>query len=335
MADFSVTPASEDNHDIGNETQSIQSEMAFVASESGDYEDQKTAFVEEEIPSVELRPSALVLASGPLLGKKIDVPPGGLVIGRATTCDITVGSRKDGVSREHARVYFEDNGLFLKDLESTNGLRVNNVSLRFSPLRPGDLIQIGRTLLKVVAGGQDARYHETMYNKAVRDPLTGLFNRQNLQAMLTGEVKAAVKGRRPLCLMMCDIDHFKRVNDQFGHQAGDEVLRQMGRLVRSGLREADRAFRYGGEEVLVLLPNTDIDSAMAIAERLRKMTEMRRFAFGEVVIPLTVSIGVGQFTNSIEALVGKADAALYAAKNGGRNRVVRATQSTDRIDPSS
>ncbi len=322
MADLgAITPAGDDPH---SETQHIHSsELPHFEAESSGYDEQPTAFVEEDsLPAEELRASALVLASGEQLGRKVDIPAEGMTIGRGSSCGLTVGSRKDGTSREHARVYFDGGELCLQDLNSTNGLRVNNEQLRFSRLRPGDLVQIGRTLLKVVAGGRDARYHEALYNKAVRDPLTGLFNRQNLDVVLANQARQAITRHLPLAIMMLDIDHFKKVNDTHGHQAGDAVLRQMAKLVRSGLRASDRAFRYGGEELLVMLPNTDLEHALSIAERLRRMAQSRRFAFEDAVIPITVSIGVAQLAGTVDDLIKRADDALYSAKKGGRNRVV-------------
>jgi len=162
---------------------------------------------------------------------------------------------------------------------------------------------------------------------ASRDGLTGLNNHRTFYALLKDEIVRTERLKRPVSLLMLDIDYFKRVNDTHGHQAGDAILKEISDLLVKQARAVDRVCRYGGEEIMVILPETDPTVAMKIAERLRAAVERRPFDIGGgKTININVSIGVATYplqVNSLEALVKAADVALYAAKQGGRNRVCR------------
>ena len=161
--------------------------------------------------------------------------------------------------------------------------------------------------------------------QVMRDPLTGMYNRRYLDDALQAEIARTIRDRAPLSLMMIDIDHFKRVNDMHGHQAGDEVLKMLAGILRSEARRSDVACRYGGEEFLLLLPKMNVESARTRAERWRQM-------FAEMEVPVesgklrcTLSIGIAVFPehgSSAEDLLRNGDRALYLAKALGRNRVV-------------
>jgi diguanylate cyclase (GGDEF)-like protein len=160
--------------------------------------------------------------------------------------------------------------------------------------------------------------------RSTLDPLTGLFNRSALEqrlAELDGQPGARAEAGSPHALLLCDLDHFKRVNDRFGHAAGDAVLQDVAYTMRGALRAGDSIYRVGGEEILVVLPGAGEADALEIAERLRQAVCERR----PVGVPVTVSIGVavsGAGAADTDELVSQADAALYAAKAGGRDRVV-------------
>jgi diguanylate cyclase (GGDEF)-like protein len=164
------------------------------------------------------------------------------------------------------------------------------------------------------------------------DELTQLYNRRAMEDMLDEEAEQATRYRRPLSVMMIDFDHFKDINDRHGHQAGDGVLRDAARLISAGLRANDKATRYGGEELCLILPETGADEAFALAERLRLSLEGHTFRVvrgdgAAAELRVTASIGVaslGDHAESAERLVRAADRALYEAKAAGRNRVVRA-----------
>ena len=163
-------------------------------------------------------------------------------------------------------------------------------------------------------------------DQAIRDELTGLYNRRYLLAAIDSELRRAERSSEPFCVMLLDIDHFKRVNDSFGHLAGDQVLKLMSQTVVMQLRTIDCFGRYGGEEFILLMPQTYLHGAMAGAERVRKSIEQANFDIVEAGTSMTVSIGVAEFFDgeSVEQLIARADLALYAAKNDGRNRVIAA-----------
>jgi diguanylate cyclase (GGDEF)-like protein len=159
--------------------------------------------------------------------------------------------------------------------------------------------------------------------QAIRDPLTGLYNRRYLDSTMEREVARCKREGHPLSLMLIDIDHFKRINDTYGHQAGDEVLKKLASMLLG--RVTDIACRYGGEEFLVLLPNMPHSTALEKAEQHRKAFEEAAISFGEFTISATLSAGIATYPGhgtSPNELIGHADQALYRAKAAGRNRVV-------------
>ncbi|HEY5085765.1 MAG TPA: diguanylate cyclase [Gemmatimonadaceae bacterium] len=160
------------------------------------------------------------------------------------------------------------------------------------------------------------------------DVLTGVANRRSLEERLHEMWEHSQRLHEPLSLVMCDIDHFKRVNDEYGHQVGDTVLQQFAKLLYTEAREIDKLGRYGGEEFVLLLPGTVLDAAVTFAERIRECVEKREFTYGEgQSLHRTMSCGVaswpGPLVTDQEALIRAADEALYVAKETGRNRVVR------------
>jgi diguanylate cyclase (GGDEF)-like protein len=159
-----------------------------------------------------------------------------------------------------------------------------------------------------------------------RDGLTDLDNYREFRRQLTEETQRSSRYGRPFSLLMLDLDHFKQVNDTYGHLAGDEALRGLAALMRREVRPVDRIARYGGEEFAIILPETSTTGALATAERIREIVATRPIAVnGERQVALTVSIGVGTYPDDAdteEKLVGAADQALYTAKSGGRNRVI-------------
>jgi len=169
-----------------------------------------------------------------------------------------------------------------------------------------------------------------LYERAVFDPLTSLFSRRHLEAELPRIFSEAKRTQHPLSLIMLDIDHFKHINDTYGHKTGDEVLAKVAKVLRSCLRSYDTAFRYGGEEFCVALPRTALPTAAKVAERIRKTVQKTEFLSADGrKIAVTVSLGVAQLAPSdanYTSLIERADAALYQAKRSGRNRVIVATQ---------
>jgi diguanylate cyclase (GGDEF)-like protein len=181
-------------------------------------------------------------------------------------------------------------------------------------------------LLGIVAAQMSVTLERASYflqqeDHARLDGLTGLLNRRMFQQMLTDEIQRARRYGRPLSLVMIDIDHFKKFNDMFGHPVGDEVIRMVSRTIKGLARATDRAFRYGGEEFAVLLPETSSGNGHTLAERLRTAVEEDRSVKG---LSITISSGITEFavTDTLESFVRRSDTCLYSAKESGRNRVV-------------
>jgi diguanylate cyclase (GGDEF)-like protein/PAS domain S-box-containing protein len=173
--------------------------------------------------------------------------------------------------------------------------------------------------------GQIQSLQTELREQAIRDPLTGLYNRRYLNETLARELARAVRENHPISFVMIDIDHFKKINDAFGHDAGDVVLRKLAAQLLSQTRVVDIACRYGGEEFLIILPNVTVAKALEIAERWRKSFMGFTMPLGHSSIQTTISCGVSVFPlngNTVEELISNADKAMYQAKATGRNRVV-------------
>ncbi len=166
---------------------------------------------------------------------------------------------------------------------------------------------------------------ETLHSQSVRDPLTGLFNRRYLEASLEREVSRAKRSKRPLGIVMLDLDHFKPFNDTFGHEAGDNVLRELGTFLQRHVRGDDIACRYGGEEFTLILPEAPLEVTRARADQLRERIKQLQVDYcGQLLGPLTVSLGVAILPDhgtSGDAVLRAADAALYCAKAEGGDRI--------------
>ncbi len=246
-----------------------------------------------------------------------------VIIGRDEGLGITLA--EDAVSRNHAKIRFGERGVYIEDLGSTNGTFVNDRGTSSARLKHGDLIKIGATILKYIESSNiEAAYYEEIYRVMIIDGLTGAYNRRYLEETLERELARARRHGRPLSLAMFDIDHFKKINDRFGHLTGDYVLRDLGAIVRGRVRQEEVFARYGGEEFVVMLPETGLRHALLFAEALRSLLERHDFVFDDQRIPVTVSVGVAEFEpnmrNHLE-LLAAADRKLYDAKDGGRNCV--------------
>ena len=270
--------------------------------------------------------AALVVIYGQDLGRKYDLKQEEIAIGRSPKSDICVD--QESVSRDHALITNTSKGLRIKDRGSTNGTFVNDVAVeadRDHELRNGDLVKIGRTIFKYIAGGNiEAAYHDEIYRLTTMDGLTQIHNRRYFDEQIDRELSRSRRYDRVLSLVLMDIDHFKQINDQHGHLAGDYVLKQLASAVRTRIRREDVFARYGGEEFAVILPEIDLKGARLFAEKVRQMVSRQHFTFDSQLISVTMSVGVATLKPAHREpadLVRVADEKLYEAKTNGRNRV--------------
>ena len=278
----------------------------------------------------------LVVYSGPDLGRQIVLDEGLCTLGRSATSQLQIGG--PGISRLHAEICVTGPSATLRDLGSANGSFLGDARLTDQPqlLKDGDLIRLGSVALKFYAHHSlDAALHDRVMRLATLDAGTGLFNRRYLMDSLKRECRSARQTGRPLCLVMLDLDHFKRVNDSHGHAAGDLVLRECAAIASLVVGQAGVLGRIGGEEFLVLLPDTGLAAALALAERLRAAVAGHSFELpasetlgaadrGSVQHRQTISLGVAAWADSmtdVSQLMAEADRGLYQSKRGGRNRV--------------
>ena len=256
------------------------------------------------------------------LGKRYPLGNEPIRMGRGSENSLTL--ENDAVSRRHAQVEKRGEHYHVVDLQSTNGTYVNDEVVSDYQLRRGDQIKVGNTIFKFLSGSDlESQYHETIYKMTIVDGLTGVNNKRYFSDTLERELPRARRHDRPLALVMFDIDHFKAVNDNFGHLAGDYMLKEIAQLVVARIRPDDIFARYGGEEFALLLPETTLEGGQLIAEELRKRIEEQAFEFEGEQIKVTVSCGVSQLSADEKAqeFVKNADRLLYVAKNNGRNQV--------------
>ncbi len=273
--------------------------------------------------------ACLVLYSGPEPGQRYPLREGTLRVGRAPDCELLLDS--SGISRRHAELQVGPDEVQLRDLGSVNGTHVNEhrVSAPVT-LRDGDLLRMGDVLLKFFPRhSMDALLHDRIYRMATVDAGTDVYSRRYVMDALAREIRRARRGKRPLAVLCLDLDHFKTVNDRWGHGAGDQVLREAAALLHAELRGGDILGRIGGEEFLVVLPATPLADARALAERLRaalagRALQVRQPDGSDVAHRQTASLGVAMLVPEMvdaSQLLATADAKLYEAKRAGRNRV--------------
>ncbi|MBK7586422.1 MAG: diguanylate cyclase [Myxococcales bacterium] len=257
-------------------------------------------------------------------GKRFKLEKSPLTIGRVPDNDIVLDD--DAVSRRHAQVEQRGEPWFVVDVGSRNGTLHNEAELKKEcELGHGDRIKVGSTIFKYLTGADaESAYFEEVFKLTITDGLTQVNNRRHFDEALEREFLRARRHRRPLALLVIDIDFFKKINDEYGHLAGDQVLRELAQLVLARVRRDETVARYGGEEFVVLLPETALDGAISLADNLRARIAAHSFVFQEVTIPVTVSIGCAEFHEddaTAPDLFRRADEKLYQAKKTGRNRV--------------
>jgi len=265
----------------------------------------------------------LVVIYGRELGRKYELSEDVVTLGREP--DNTVIIDADSVSRHHARVETYGGSKYLVDLNSTNGTYVNDIVAMREQLSSGDFIKVGDTIFKYLAGSDiESAYHEEIYTMTVTDGLTQVPNKRALMDFLGREFSRARRYGRNLGCLMFDIDHFKRINDEYGHLTGDYVLRELALVVRRRIRKDEIFARYGGEEFCIILPEAEPTGMREFADLVRSIVEQHIFEFESEQIAVTISVGISHLTDSMDGpvdLIKAADERLYKAKHQGRNRV--------------
>ncbi len=271
------------------------------------------------------KPACFLVVGGELNGTIFDLLDGETVVGRNPDC--TIPLEFQGISRKHFKAIIKHETCIVEDMGSSNGTFVNNTKLEGQKtLQKGDMVKLGSIALKYLPKGDTERLtYDKLHKEANTDGLTKCYNKMYFNNKLDLEVKKSKITGNPLSLIIFDLDHFKNLNDNFGHDAGDYVLKEMASLLRdNGIRKGDTFARYGGEEFVVLLPKTNLKQAFEIAERLRKLVAKNEFVYDNNRLPVTASIGVADYRQGVETgadLFKRADSAVYKSKEGGRNQV--------------
>lgn len=269
---------------------------------------------------------ALVRFDGPDAGRVYSLHSKELVVGRGIDAEVHIAD--SGVSREHARIFLRSDELWVRDEQSCNGTFVDGFRVSNARIEEGSLVQFG--------GNASFRYSvmtqhqcgvlQRLYDSSTRDSLTGAHTRRYFDEVLDAELAFAERHGQDVTALLIDIDYFKKVNDTYGHPAGDAVLREVVRRLRRSLRREDVLARFGGEEFVIMLRNTGQERALRVGERVRRAVAQRPMGADDTSIQVTVSVGCCTSTQSVprtaKELLGLADSRLYQAKNGGRNRVV-------------
>jgi diguanylate cyclase (GGDEF)-like protein len=271
-----------------------------------------------------LTSACVVVIEGEHLGKRADIDKRRVLVGRSDEADLFLSH--ESVSRRHCEFWRDGDDYRVRDLGATNPTQLNGRPVSAAVLKDGDHILVGQCTLKFISATSiEARYHAEVHQLASNDPLTELPNRRHFFEAADREIARCVRTGVPAAMCLVDADHFKMINDRYGHIAGDEVLRHLAHLLREKLRQGDVSGRIGGEEFAVLLPECSAQDAVAVfSEPLRLAVEQAEFTLGGVRRQLTVSIGIAGLTpnrDNRSALMKAADVALYRAKDSGRNRV--------------
>jgi diguanylate cyclase (GGDEF)-like protein len=311
-----------------------------MPSEKISKEESGATKLREETPTAkstqrELRP-ALVSLRGELMAVPIPLERDNVTIGRALEADVRLNDSR--ASRLHARITTEkdpttkETSYRISDLGSTNGTLVNGELVTDALLNDGDKIVIGDNLFRFdMLDEIDREFQQQIHRLIAHDELTGLLTSKSFFSELRREAARAEAEARPFCVLMMDLDHFKEVNDTYGHLVGSNTLEETGRIIKQALRAGDVASRFGGEEFAAFLLDANYAQGLVAAERVRVALAEHEFSASRTDSPdpqakhrITISIGVAAFpddaTDPIQ-LVELADSALYRAKRSGRNQI--------------
>ncbi|MET0344057.1 MAG: GGDEF domain-containing protein [Polyangiales bacterium] len=295
-------------------------------------------------PEVRPRQTALTLhiVKGPRTGAVLTIDGPSVVLGRGDDADLRIPD--PSLSRMHARFERSGDDTVVTDLDSLNGTLVEGTRLSGPlTLQSGQLLTLGNVQVRfAVQDAAEVQVSRDLYEAAVRDRLTGLYNRGYFDERLAAEFAFVTRHQTSLALLLIDLDHFKQVNDNHGHPTGDLVLQAAAAKIRGSLRAEDLAARYGGEEFVVLARSTDTGGATVLGQRLRTRIAQSEVRGPNGLVKVTASVGIAVMRkeivfNGVGDFLQAADEALYEAKRGGRNRVVlhpTATHAPGRVDGS-
>jgi diguanylate cyclase (GGDEF)-like protein len=299
---------------------------------------EKTSIVASDTFKVRMQaaddvPPAIVVLIGPpgYVGKQYPINGNDIVIGRSVESQVYIDDRS--LSRSHAKFAVNNTDVSIIDLGSTNKTIVNGQvlpPLASCLLKNNDQIKTGNVIFKFLEKGSiEAMTNQAMYERAQKDALTGAHSKGALFEKGPEAIKRSEVLNEPLSLVTFDIDHFKKINDTYGHPGGDHILKELCHVVISKLiRSNDFFARYGGEEFVLLLAGSTLKTAGEVAERIRHTIETSEFIFEGRKIPVTISVGVAlKAANETEwtQVYERADRALYSSKQNGRNRVTIAS----------
>ncbi len=267
--------------------------------------------------------ACLIQYSGTRVGKRYILDENDMDIGRIETTDIYIND--PSISRKHCHITIRNNICEINDLGSSNGTFVNEKRIETIKLKHNDMVRIGSVILKYIAdGNSEGAFMDNIYKKATIDATTAIYNKQYLIDELDSHFKLSKNYGRPLSLIIFDLDHFKKVNDVYGHNAGDFILKGCAQLAKQTIRKTDMIARFGGEEFVIILPDTEKKQAVEMAERVRSKIGNSPFKIDGKLIKQTISAGVSLLTDRFKnpkELIEDADHKLYQAKKTGRNKV--------------
>ncbi len=277
-------------------------------------------------------PPAIVVLVGPngTVGRQWLLTKEETTIGRSPDCDVYIND--NSLSRSHAKIVLTHSGVSIVDLNSTNKTAINDFSLApmtTNKLQNNSRIKTGNIIFRFLDKGNiEIITNQQLNDKAHKDALTGAYSKGALLEKGPELITRSVNLNEPLSLITFDLDFFKKINDNFGHLAGDYVLKELGRVLNDKLvRANDFLCRFGGEEFIILLQSTHLKTAVEVAERIRTTVESHQFIFDQKKVPVTISIGVSQLQQNEywDSFYERADKALYQSKQNGRNRVTVAS----------
>lgn len=304
--------AAADDNDVGEKTTVLSGEQTL----------------NKEMQKAKEQEACLIIVRGTPQGQRYFLTQAEMTVGRDPSADISIADQS--ISRKHAKLEKRDGKILISDLGSSNGSFINDKKLNPNEptqLAKEDMVKLGNSIFKFLPAGElETLFYGSLASAAHTDPMTRIYNKGYLLEALEAEFKRAKALHTEFSILFFDLDHFKKVNDTYGHDAGDFVLKEFTNLVKSShLRPKDVFARYGGEEFVVLLANTSGAQGLEIGEKIRASIEAHAFIYEGKRLPVTTSMGVAELRADIESaqtLLKASDKALYQAKQTGRNKVV-------------